>query len=232
MVWNEHVGTLIPAGVHNWLVTPVSCTYHLHIVLFFISRGHSINICHLTSISSPLLHCHMWLMQQPAFLDKDKSKITLKSRGLLLSRSKKWLPGLDRRGDEWNVKCVRKEVENWGDSKDEMLKGGETARGEGWQQPTNFPGTLPILAFQCVRGKWGLGQPCPAVNNATEGPRAYVSLKPPLPLICTGSSIWHFCFLFCFWLLWETSTPDTVPCGTSINPPYSSANFQIGHDGR
>lgn len=138
-------------------------------------------------------------------------------------------PGRRERGGMSRVWGKRLKTEETAEMK--CRKEASQPGAEGWQQKTNFPGTSSVLASQTVRRGVGLGQPRPVASSATEH-RLLVSLKAPLMLVCTGSSSWCFCFLFCFWLSQETSTLGTVLGGASINPPCSSANFQIGRNGR
>lgn len=146
----------------------------------------------------------------------------------------------------WMSKVWRKEAEDWGESRDEMPKGGKTATGREGGRTKQFSRHITCLDFSIYQqkagsvlnlsaGKWGLVQPRPVANAATVHWCACVSLENPRNSFVQGALSGDFVFVFCFvfwWLLRETSTPGTVLCGTSINPPYSSANFQAGHNGR
>lgn len=143
-------------------------------------------------------------------------------------------PGWGEMSGMWRV--WRKEAEDWGDSKDEVPKGGKAARGR--------KGGSRKLIFQAHHLSWLL--------RLSEGSGAWASLAPqwmqPLRTDCFCASkttldthlYWELYLVFLFsvfvfgsqWLSQETSSPGTVLCGPSINLPFSSANFQIGHNGR
>lgn len=137
------------------------------------------------------------------------------------------------RGDEWNVKSV--EEKGWRLRRQyrwTAKRKHDRQKEKRWQQKTNFSGTSSVLASKSVRREVGPRPALPCSECSHWVPICFCASKTTLD----SHLYWELYLVFLFSILLLAVARDFFPRHSSMRyirkSSYSSANFQIGHNGR